>query len=279
MTGMDDFINVQVARDGHPVASGRYKLPVTFGRMAQSSVQLGQSPADKTISRIHAQIDAKGGRLTLTDRSANGTLFHGRLLTNGEVVDLGEKDSFEIRGYKIQVSRAKRDPSAVTVLEGHIYARGRLAGKPIQLGEMMAMSVRARGGIRFELVPTTGEPNLQDITVRYRLDGEELLAAMIGRPQGSLLFVMPVSGQPAEIKLNRKPVKGNKISIQARDVIEINDIRIELHAPGERSLVCTNRACELLNPYNLHVNCRFCGFKLVGAETRLASGKSADRRK
>ena len=71
MTDMEDFVDIRVTRAGREIASGRYKVPVTFGRMAQNSIPLGDDPYDNTVSRIHAQIDRVAGRLRLLPTGAS----------------------------------------------------------------------------------------------------------------------------------------------------------------------------------------------------------------
>lgn len=273
MSGMDDFVDVVVTRDGQKVAGGRYKLPMTFGRMAQSSVRLGHSPPDKTISRVHAQLEAGKDRLKLTDSSSNGTLYKGRLMKNGESVALADDDSFQVREYLIKVTRAKHDPTVRTTLEAHVFVRGLPSESPIPIGEMMALCVKTAKGIRFDQAPATADLNIQDIAVRYRLQGEELFAGLCSIHDVAYLLTSP-DQQAVSIMRNRAPVTDSRTIVKNHDVIHFDDtIRIDLHAPGEHSLMCSNPKCELLNPYNPNINCRFCGFHLVSARTRLALAK------
>jgi hypothetical protein len=280
MSGMDDFVDVLVTRDGKKIAAGRYKLPVTFGRMAQSSVRLGHSPPDdpdKTISRVHAQIEAGNGRLQLTDCSSNGTLYKGRLMKNGETVPLADDDSFNVRDYLIKVTRAKHDPNARTTLEAHFFVRDLPSDSPIAIGEMMVFCVKTAKGIRFDQAPATSDLNIQDIAVRYRLQGDEFFAAIYSIRDVAYLEVEHEA--PVAITRNKGPVTSEQVILKPHDVIQFGDVRIDLHAPGEKSLICTNAACRLLNPYNNTVNCRFCGFHLAGAHTRYALVKPGGRRK
>jgi hypothetical protein len=273
MSGMDDFVDVLVTKDGEKVAGGRYKLPVTFGRMAQSSVRLGYSPPDKTVSRVHAQVEAGKGQLRLTDCSANGTVYQGRLMKNGESVSLSDDDSFQVREYLVKVTRAKHDPSVRTALEAHVFVRGLPSESPIPIGEMMALCVKTAKGIRFDQAPATPDLNIQDIAVRYRLQGEELFAGLCSIHD--VAYLLAAQDQKAvSITRNRGPVTESRTVVKAHDVVHFDDIRIDLHAPGEHSLMCSNPKCELLNPYNPNVNCRFCGFHLVSARTRLAVAKN-----
>lgn len=275
MTGMDDFVDILVTRDGEKVASGRYKLPVSFGRMAQSSVRLGHAPPDKTISRVHAQIDAGKGKLQLTDTSANGTRYRGQLMRNGESVALSDDDTFEIREYVIKVKRAKHDPSIRTTLEARVFVRGLPGDAPLPIGEMMVLCVKTQKGIRFDQAPTTGDLNVQDIAVRYRLQGDQFFAALYSIRDIAYLEI----GDEPPVKITRNKAEvTERVVLKPHDVVQIGDIRIDLHAPGEKSLMCPNPSCQLLNPYDPTVNCRFCGFHLAGGHTRLATAKFGGRR-
>jgi hypothetical protein len=268
MNGMEDFIDVSVTRMGREIARGCYKLPVTIGRMPQNSICIGDRPTDKTVSRVHAQIERSGERLRLIDRSVNGTSYRGRLLKAGDVVELENDDSFEIRDFKIKVARAKHDPSIPALFEARIFFGDLMKGKPLLVGEMVLLCSETPDGLRFELVPAVAD--WPKILVRHRLDGEHPFAAIVNGEGAGMLVTSPTQERPP-MTVNRRPVTDVTFALHPRCVIGITNVRIELSPPRERSLKCPNPACQLLNPYDPHTNCVYCGFRLVGAVTRTPS--------
>lgn len=267
MSAMDDYVDVTVTRGGGQVASGRYKLPVTFGRLAQNPVRLGAEPPDKSVSRTHASVELVGGQLRLIDRSTNGTLHAGRLLHNGETADLSDDDRFQIRDYEIHITRARRDPSIPVSFAARVSVRGEVLREDLSIGEMMVLCVESsEGQLLLEPVPTTGDTKLETFVARYRLNGETLLAAIIAR-EGQGVLQRFASTEGPQMRLNRDPVTGSRIKLKPLDVVEIGDARIELLRPGEKGLVCSNSSCQLLNEYKPLENCRWCGHKLVHGTT------------
>jgi len=105
MSDMEDFIDVKVTQRGREIAEGCYKLPVTIGRAEHNSVRIGHSPQDMTISRTHAIIQRAAGQLQLVDKSANGTVYRCERIKQGNAVDLGVADSFEIFDFKTRPER------------------------------------------------------------------------------------------------------------------------------------------------------------------------------
>jgi hypothetical protein len=244
-------------------------LPVSIGRGEHNSVRIGHSPQDKTISRTHAVIQQAGDRLQLLDRSSNGTTYRGERIKQGKTVGLQAVDSFEIFEFKISLSRAKHDPSIPVLFEAHVLVDGQMKGRPFLIGEMLLLCFKTSKGYRFDQIPA--QADFQAIFTRHRLQDEQLFAA-VGSDEGEGVFAM-IEHQP-KIMINRQVVVEPTSPLHPRDVIEIGNIRIELYPPGEKSLKCSNPSCQLLNPYDLNGNCRFCSFALVGAVTRLASTTS-----
>lgn len=138
------------------------------------------------------------------------------------------------------------------------------------IGEMLLLCFKSSHGYRFEQAPL--QADLRTIFTRHRLHAEYPFAALAGVDGEGLLVTQPDCDQP--ITVNRKPASRPENTLQARDVVEIGNIRIEIYPPGEKSLKCSNPACQLLNPYIPHGNCKFCAFALIGAATRVASGTS-----
>jgi pSer/pThr/pTyr-binding forkhead associated (FHA) protein len=79
-----------VGADGRfPIALGR----TTIGRDGGAGLRLG----DPTVGRRHAELDATGAYVTLTDlQSTNGTWVNGRRLAAGEAVRLSPGDTVRL---------------------------------------------------------------------------------------------------------------------------------------------------------------------------------------
>jgi hypothetical protein len=275
MSEMEDFIDVKVTQRGREIAEGRYKLPVTIGRSEHNSVRIGHAPQDMTISRTHAIIQRAKGQLHLVDKSANGTIYCGERIKQGNVVALGSTDSFEIFDFRISIGLVKPDPTFPVLFEAHVLVDGYKRGKPAMIGEMLLLLFKTSRGYRFDQVPM--QADFPTIFTRHRLDAEYAFAAIANDHGEGLLATQPVSDRPL-IAVNRKPVNKSRLPLHERDVIEVGNIRIEIYPPGEKSLKCSNPACQLLNPYVPHGSCRFCSFALIGAATRLASGATKPRK-
>jgi pSer/pThr/pTyr-binding forkhead associated (FHA) protein len=269
MSDMEDYVDVRITRRGKLISKGCYKLPVSIGRGEHNSVRIGHSPQDKTISRTHAVIQQMGDRLQLLDKSANGTMHRGERIKQGKTVDLEAVDGFEIFEFRISLSRAKHDPSIPVLFEAHVLVDGQMKGSPLLIGEMLLLCFETNKGYRFDQIPA--QADFQAIFTRHRLEDERLFAA-VGSDDGKGVLAM-TEHQP-RIMINRRVITELTSPLHARDVIEIGNVRIELYPPGEKSLKCSNPACQLLNSYDLNGNCRFCSFALVGAVTRLASATS-----
>jgi FHA domain-containing protein len=266
MSDMDDFVDVIVSRGGKQVLTGCYKLPVSVGRGEHNAIRIGHDPQDKTVSRTHAIIQRDGKGLRLLDKSANGTIYRGARIK--QIVNLGTTDHFEIFDFDITVAKARHDPSIPTIFEAHVLVDGYMKGNPLQIGEMMLLCFRRGKGYRFEQIPVRA--NFESIWPNYRIDDEHAFAAIVS-DHGAGHLVTAEGDKRSAILLNKQPVPESSVVLHPRDVIEIKNIRIELYPPGENSLKCSNPACQLLNPYILTSNCRFCSFGLVGAVTRAAS--------
>jgi pSer/pThr/pTyr-binding forkhead associated (FHA) protein len=269
MSDMDDFVDVTVTRRGKQISTGCYKMPVTIGRGEHNSVRIGHAPQDKTISRTHALIQRAGKGLQLIDKSANGTIYLGERIR--QTVELRSPDHFEIFEFKVNVSKAKHDPSIPVIFEAQVLVDGYIKGQPFLIGEMLLLCFKTHQGYRFDQVPM--QADLQTIFSRHRIEAEHVFAAVASDHGAGVLVTTPIDDGP-KILVNRQSVREASVPLFARDVIEIENIRIELYEPGEKSLKCSNPSCQLLNPYVLNGNCRFCSFGLVGAVTRVAVAPS-----
>jgi hypothetical protein len=271
MSDMDDFVDVTVTRRGSEISTGCYKMPVTIGRGEHNSVRIGHAPQDKTISRTHAIIQRDGRALQLIDNSANGTIYRGARMKRGRAVDLGTSGHFQIFEFSLKAAKARHDPSIPIVFEAHVLVDGYVKGKPFLIGEMLLLCFKTGQGYRFDQVPAQAE--FQTIFSRHRIEAEHVFAAIASDHGKGLLATEGIEGQP-RILVNRQPVRESSTRLYPRDVVEIENIRIELYPPGEKSLKCSNPSCQLLNPYILTGNCHYCSFGLVGAVTRVATATS-----
>jgi pSer/pThr/pTyr-binding forkhead associated (FHA) protein len=104
MSAAITYVDIEVMREGQRLATGRYKVPLTFGRAESATIQLGIDPPDAYISRIHARVEIVGRRLVVLDLSKNGTVHDGRTMHNREIVALKPNDCFRIRDYLIRIS-------------------------------------------------------------------------------------------------------------------------------------------------------------------------------
>lgn len=268
MSAMDDFVDVTVSRGGRQVTAGCYRLPVSVGRGEHNAIRIGHDPQDKTISRTHAIIQRDGSGLRLVDKSANGTIYRGARIRQGNSTALGTTDHFEIFDFSITVAKARHDPSIPIIFEVHVLVDGYMKGKPFLIGEMMLLCFRQGKRYRFEQIPVRAE--FETILSSHRIDDEHAFAVIFGHQGAGALWMRPGESRPA-IRVNRQPVRESRIVLHPRDVVELQNIRLELYPPGQSSLKCSNPACQLLNPYDLTGHCRFCSFGLVGAVTRVAS--------
>lgn len=271
---MDNFVDVTVSRGGKQVSTGCYKLPVSVGRGEHNAIRIGHDPQDKTISRTHALIQRDGAGLRLVDKSANGTIYQGARIRQGGATALGSTDHFEIFDFSITVAKARHNPSIPIIFEAHVLVDGYMKGKPFLIGEMMLLCFRQSNRYRFELIPARAE--FETILSNYRIDDEHAFAVIFAYRGAGYLSTLSPESRPVML-VNRQPVRDIRIALHPRDVVEIENIRIELYPLGENSLKCSNPTCGLLNPYVLTDNCRFCSFGLIGAVTRVASAPDKSR--
>ncbi|MGJ4949953.1 FHA domain-containing protein [Bradyrhizobium sp. HKCCYLS20291] len=265
MSEIDDFVDVTVSRRGKEVSQGCYKMPLSIGRGEHNPVRIGHDPQDKTISRTHAVVQRAGQGFRLLDKSSNGTIYRGVRMKQGSSIDLKPKDFFEIFEFTIDVAKSKRDPNAPIIFEAQVLIDGYKTGAPFQVGEMLLLCFKKKTGYIFDQAPVKAD--LDTILSSHRIEDEHAMAAIVGLQGGGFLATRPIAERPP-ILVNKQPVQSTKVDLHPRDVIEIENVRIELYPPGESSLKCSNLSCELLNPYTLNANCRFCSFGLIGGVTR-----------
>lgn len=260
---MDDFLEVDVRlRDGRKYAEGRYRMPVRFGRGAGNDIRFPEE--DHRISRKHACVELANGRLTLEDRSANGVTVGGRRLQNGQKVEIGDGSTFEIIDYVVRVTRARRDPKFPVLFDATVGTeKGGIYDK-IPIGELMLIALRRQGRFSFAGIPI--DADFDNLFGRYRLEGSDPLFVIVGLG-GKGTLISTDNGRASGLHLNRIPVTATRLDIRPLDVISLKDIRVDLLVAGNKHIKCVNPKCGLLNEYNRHENCRWCGRKLQEGDT------------
>jgi type VI secretion system FHA domain protein len=74
----------------------------TIGRADSNRLVL--EDAERTVSRVHAQIVWREGEFRLIDRGSNPALVNGRALEPGQEVTVGDGDEVQIGGYQLHAS-------------------------------------------------------------------------------------------------------------------------------------------------------------------------------
>ncbi|MCW5681172.1 MAG: FHA domain-containing protein [Xanthobacteraceae bacterium] len=266
---MDDFVDVEMIKDGQRT-HGRHKLPLKIGRGNGNTIRIGHEPNDQTISRLHTVVDLSGGHLQITDKSTNGTNFNGRIMKTGETQALADGGTFEVRGHQFRVSRVQRDPNAPVVF--YVVAEGGGNEKAFPIGESLLLVIKSGDRIRFEEAPFSEDTNYTDIIARQRLDGEQLLGMIF---KGGKLGVLRAAAEPAaRININNHlDVRGGSHELRPLDVVNFGGVSVDIMLPDMKASRCHNHTCRLLNPYDPHGNCRWCGHRLTESETRFVLKK------
>lgn len=266
---MDDYVDVEMLKDGQRV-QGRHKLPLKIGRGTGNSIRIGHDPNDQTVSRVHTQIELVNDRLHIVDKSTNGTLYNGKVMKTGESIAFGDGDQFEVRGHQFRVTRTQRNPN----IPVSFFCGIRIGGeqKLFPIGETLLLCIKSGKGVRFEEAPFTSGTNYQDVVARQRLGGESLLAVIHA---GGKLGVLKVAAELAAPVLvnNHTHVQGGQQELRALDVVNVGGVPVDILLPDMKASRCHNHSCRLLNPYDPHGNCRWCGHRLTESVTEIASSK------
>lgn len=267
---MDDFVDVEMTKDGNRI-QGRHKLPLKIGRGTGNSIRIGNEPNDQTVSRLHTVIELSNGRLQIVDKSTNGTLYNGRMMKTGEAADFTDGDHFEVRGHQFRVSRAKRDPNIPVMF----YAAIRIGGeqKLFPIGETLLLCVKSSNGIRFEEAPMTPGTNFQDIIGRQRLEGENLLAVIHAGGKFGVVKSAADAQAPVIVNNHTQVKNGMQLDLRPLDVVSVGGVPVDILLPDMKASRCHNHTCRLLNPYDPHGNCRWCGHRLTEGVTEIAAIK------
>ena len=257
------FVDIEaVADSGATVASGRFALPVTVGRGDQASLRLPESLSQ--LSRVHLELNERGGRLHVTDTSSNGVTRGGSRLTRGEPVRIGDREELDLPGVRLTIQRVGATPEA----DIHIVARvGAKPSRKVPLGgEALVVFAQGAAGAALEKRPSGF--TLDDFAAEPGSAGKAVLAILSPEPGGVGLTLPRIDNAP-DIRLNRAALTPGQHWMVALDVLTIGGLRLEAHARGIRAIECVNGQCRLLNAYRPEENCRWCGYKLIEGVSRM----------
>lgn len=261
---MADLVEVRITDgSGRVISEGRHGLPLRIGRSQQAEIQL--TDPDNQISRFHATIsEAGGGSLVLLDDSLNGTDYRGRKVHKTQV-PIEDRDTFAVRQFRVEVKRVAQsnEPAAfnaVFVVKGHehVYAVG-----PTFLVVLLDGQRASVDEVR---------PRDPAAILKYYADAGREALAVIGVKDGFGTVTTTPQARERKLTINRGVPLGGTEPLRVLDVVALGRMRIEILKPDTRALKCKNSSCQLLNPYDIGENCRFCGHRLVEGETRLVRG-------
>src|ERR1700740_1375188 len=88
----------------------------TIGRGATNTLVL-EDP-DRTVSRVHAQVDCRDGRFFITDRGSNPMQHNGRALGAGREIELEPGDRLVIGSFELLAENAVPEASRAAVIPG-----------------------------------------------------------------------------------------------------------------------------------------------------------------
>ena len=257
-----DAVDVRIFDGGQVALEGRHVLPVTIGRSSQCDIEVANP--DGRISRVHATLSERGGALVLADTSLNGTRYHGRILKNAEAT-IENVDEFFVQHYRVEVRRvavAAEPPAFYAV----VHSRSRELTYAVGPTSVALLLKEQRP--QFELVRPK-EPAA--ILAAYAAEGREALAIIAVKDGFGIIATTPAA-KTRGLLINRGAPSGDIERLRVLDVVSIGHLRIEILEKDQRALKCKNQQCELLNPYEADENCRFCGHRLVEAQTRVVTG-------
>jgi hypothetical protein len=260
-----DMVDVQVSGpDGGLLASARHAVPFTIGRGSNATIRFDTDRED--ISRIHVEVRSEGGRLVAYDRSRNGTIHRGKRMDPTAPAALADVDTLSIAEFQVKLTKA---PSLAAVPVSFVAkVRTRAAhDHPFSLGPTMLAIVDKGGSVAGAAIqPTDAESAAQG----YRAAGQTPLAMVWAAGGAAHILITPEIGA-LKVAINRAPQRPGTMTLAPLDVVRIADLRIEIHEPGKKAIECVNAECQLLNPYDPDVNCRWCGFKLQEGVTRIGA--------
>jgi hypothetical protein len=218
------------------------KPPVLIGRGDDLGNQILTDPKYSTVSRLHGVIEQASYGFTYTDRSKRGSRVGG-LLLRGSRSALGNGVEIQIENYTLSIVEAS--PLIVVHTDPAL----------LELNRALLLPGRGLGIKRGGTGLTLADLN------RWTEWGDVMLAHLEMAGEGASLVLERPELQ-ASSKINKAPLQSTKVAFRGGDVIEIDRQRFEIHEPGANQLVCSNAACNLINPFQHEANCRWCGWHL-----------------
>ena len=100
-------IGAQGAQGGQPRSAQFGPTGGSIGRSNTNTLVLD----DRTVSRVHASIECRGGRFFIVDHGSNPLQHNGRPLGNGNEAELNDGDSLTVGCFELTV-RAEAQAAA-----------------------------------------------------------------------------------------------------------------------------------------------------------------------
>ena len=255
-----DAIDVRIFDGGQVTLEGRYTLPVTIGRSSECTIRVADP--DGRISRFHATLTERVGALGLADTSLNGTQYRGRTLNKAEAT-IENVDEFTVQRYRVEVRRVQAAAAEPVIFHAVVHSRSRELTYAIGPTSLVLLLEDQRGQVA---LVRPKEPAA--ILAAYAAEGREALAVIAAKDGFGIITTTPAALKRG-LLINRGAPRGDTERLRVLDVVSIGHLRIEILEKDQRALKCKNHECELLNPYEADENCRFCGHRLVEAQTRV----------
>lgn len=220
-------------------------LPVQIGKLHTDDNQVLLDPVYDRVSRVHGVIESLPGRgYFYLDRSSNGTRVGELVLRNARTA---LSPGFELGIENYRITHIQQSPLLVIHTDRKLTVHGRRELLP---GRGLGIKRDAEGCRLADLNRWTEwrEPAI----ARIELQGKQPM------------LVVPEGRAQPKVLVNKSQAKGGSRELSATDVVEIDDDRFELLAPGHQHVICGNAACQLVNPPGFEANCKWCGFYLAG---------------
>lgn len=241
-------------------------LPVQIGKLHTEENQILLDPVYDRVSRIHGIIETHPGRgYFYLDRSTNGTRVGELVLRNARTA---LSPGFEIRIENYVITHLQQAPLLIVHTDRKLAIQ---ETRELLPGKGIGIKHDSEGCRLADLNRWTEwrEPAI----ARVELQGKEPVLMMgDGRPAGAGAFQNPGHGAGrTKILVNKSPLRGPQRDLHPTDVVEVDDDRFEVLAPGHQHVICGNAACQLVNPPGYEANCKWCGFYLggTGGTTRI----------
>jgi FHA domain len=220
-------------------------LPAQIGKLHTEENQVLLDPVHDRVSRIHGVIENLPGRgFFYLDRSSNGTRVGELVLRNARTA---LSPGFELQIENYRITHVQQKPLLVIHTDRALAIH---AHRELLPGRGLGIKRDAEGCRLADLNRWTEwrEPAL----ARIELQGKQAV------------LVMADNRNQVKVLVNKSPVRGGTRDLAATDVVEIDNERFEILAPGHHHIICGNVACQLVNPPGFEANCKWCGFYLAG---------------